>query len=283
MKCACVVRMSRIRFSLIIACLLAQVGAVQAVEYRLGNMAANRVLFLGNSICLSGKDWWGLTASAQEKDYVHLVARSIEASTGGTLRLDPMGPDDKQADGTYVAGDANIVNIADIFERAYGTYPGSGRLSWQLAWKPDIVVLQFGENVLSTGFDAAVLKSSLTTLMTELQASNNPHIFVTGQILGSNPIIDGIKQEVVAEDPSHRVFVDLSSVGQDSLNIEKVYGHPSDKGMQVIADSIFSAMVTHSVPEPSSVAVASSAGLCLGVWAWRRCNARLWRPTARRR
>jgi hypothetical protein len=270
-KCQRVAGTYRVQFTLVLVFLSARAGLADTVDYHLGNMAANRVLFLGNSICLSGKDWWGLTASAQEKDYVHLVARSIEARTGGTLRLHPQGPEDIRPDGTYSSGaDANIVNIADVFERAYATYPGSGRLSWQLAWKPDIVVLQFGENVPSTGFDPIALKAGLKTLVAELKNSGNPNIFLTSAILGATPAIDAIKQEIVAEDPRHRVFVDLSGVRLDPLNIETVYHHPSDQGMQVIADSIFDAMVVHSVPEPGCVAMASSAMLCMALWIWRR-------------
>ena len=256
-------KMFRILPVVVLVGLAMQCHIGQAADAYLGNMKANRILFLGNSIALSGLNWWGLTASSQTKDYVHLLAGSITDCTGVSLRLDPMGPKDQQTDGTYTAGDANIVNVADIFERGYATYPGSNRLEQQLSWQPDLVVLQIGENVPSTGFDATVFKSSMETLMTELKECNNPHIFMTSCILGANPTIDGIKKEIVAEDTAHRVFVDLNSVRQDPLNIENVYRHPSDQGMQVIADNIFSAMVAHSVPEPSSFVLASVGVLSL--------------------
>ena len=47
-----------------------------------------------------------------------------------------------------------LLNIADIFERNYDTWDRV-RIQKQLASKPDIVVLQFGENIPLESFDAA--------------------------------------------------------------------------------------------------------------------------------
>jgi hypothetical protein len=46
--------------------------------------------------------------------------------------------------------------------------------------------------------------------------------------------------------------VDLSSVSKDSSNMG-AYGHPGDKGMRLIADTLFQAILEHSA--------ATSAGL----------------------
>ena len=112
-------------------------------------------------------------------------------------------------------------------------------------------------------------KTALEDLCTGLENSSNPNIFITSFILGSNPTINAIKQQVCAEDPSHRVFVDLSSVSQDPSNIGD-YGHPNDQGMAIIADTLFSAMVTHSVPEPTSLTLSSVAMIGILGYAWRR-------------
>ena len=61
---------------------------------------------------------------------------------------------------------------------------------------------------------------------------------MTSFILGSNPTVDAIKQQVCAEDPSHRVYVDLSSIRQDPSNFDSVYGHPNDQGMALIANTM---------------------------------------------
>lgn len=234
---------------------------------QLGNMQVDKVLFLGNSITCCNPNFWGLSASTQEKDYVHILARTIQSRVGCTLRLDPVGPEQKNADGSYSAGDANIVNIADIFERGYATYPGSKRLEKQLAWQPNVVILQFGENILTETFDSVAFESGLRTLVTEIKESSDPEIFVTGFIIGSNSKIDAIKQEICREDPTHRVFVDLSEVFKTAENIG-AYNHPSDQGMTAIADTLFNAMVVHSVPEPSCAAMLFSSSVAGASLVW---------------
>jgi lysophospholipase L1-like esterase len=142
-------------------------------------------------------------------------------------------------------GDANILNIADLFERNYATWDNS-RIQRQLDAKPDIVILQFGENM--AGGTMAEFKTALQTLLNGLKAGCNPHIFVTSFILGANAEVDSIKKEVCAEDSSHRVFVDLSL-----LNKPKYIGqfdHPSDEGMRVIADRLFKAIEAVAQGQP---------------------------------
>lgn len=229
-------------------------GQEEAEPAMLGTMKAESILFLGNSVTLHGPaehlGWphlCGMAASAPEKDYVHLVAAGIEARTGGHLRLSPV---ETQEDGLTQA--ANIVNIADIFERNYGTYTDE-RLRGQLDLEADVVVLQFGENTVRETFDPEAFASGLRALVAGLKESGNPHIFVTSQILGAGCPLDDIKREVCAEDPSHRVFVDLSQFGQDPANFASaephytgiIVGHPGDRGMAVIADALLRAMVEH--------------------------------------
>ncbi len=94
-------------------------------------------------------------------------------------------------------------------------------------------------------FDPEAFSESLKKLVGDLKKSSNPTIFVTSQILGSNPDVDRIKQQVVAEDPDRRVLVDLSVYRQDPLNVG-LLNHPSDQGMQVIADTLFKAIRCHT-------------------------------------
>lgn len=220
----------------------------------LGAMRAKSILFLGNSVTLHGPaeqlGWphhCGMAASAPENDYVHLLAAAIEARTSAPLRISPA---DSEEAGTTRA--ANVVNVADIFERNYGTYTDE-RLRGQLDLKADIVVLQFGENIVRETFDPEAFASGLRTLVAGLKAHGDPRIFVTSQILGAGGPLDDIKREVCAEDPSHRVFVDLSQFGKDPANFASaephytgiIVGHPGDKGMAVIADALLKAMVEH--------------------------------------
>lgn len=262
----------------------------QAVDLHLGNIKANRILFLGNSVTLHAPraevGWsgnWGMAAIVQANDYVHRLTTKINSTIGGTLELGRSTDD----------GVKNIVNIASVMELNFATYDNSS-LQTQIDYQPDLVVLQFGENVQAASFDEdsekAALKSSLQTLLDGLKASSNPHIFVTSGIIpGTNPTIDAIKREVCAEDISHRVFVDLSGFGNDLTNLASgeyvlgneynglftnsaVLNHPGNKGMQYVAEGIYSAMEAHAAmtPEPGTMAMISIAGSCFGGFAWRR-------------
>jgi hypothetical protein len=231
------------------ACVQATGLLARANDATLGTMKADRILFLGNSITVVGPpNYWGASASAAAKDYAHLLTQRINDAAKGSLTIAPPNP----AFGRWYDGnpgpdwDGNLLNIADIFERNYNTWD-SVRIKKQLALKPDIVVLQFGENIPMQSFDAAKFKTALRTLLTDLKKSSNPEIFMPSYILGSNATVDTIKRDLCAEDSAHRVFVDLSKVGPDAAR--GAYAHPNDKGMAIIADTLFKAMTTHSVPK----------------------------------
>lgn len=249
--------------TLICACALACSCSAQetgGAGATLGHIKADRLLVLGNSITLippSPKDGWpnncGLAASVPEKDYIHIVAAGVDARTGGHMALTPPDPTKHAADGSVITSNANILNVADIIERQYATYTNDA-LQPQIDQKPDIVLLQFGENVPGDTFEPEPFKVALQTLMAGLKASSDPHIFVTSLILGPRPEIDDIKRQVCAEDPSHRVFVDISPFSTDPTNLASaesfftgvIVGHPGDKGMSVIGEALLEAIIAHS-------------------------------------
>ena len=125
------------------ACLFAcgQLALVNASQ--LGNMPADKILFLGNSITYCPTpyhptDWWGASASTRDTDYVHVLTQSIDNATGGSLVLEesPPVPD------RWYYGDplpnyvGNTINIADIFERNYDTWDNA-RIQNQLDWNAE--------------------------------------------------------------------------------------------------------------------------------------------------
>jgi hypothetical protein len=259
---------------------LSSPNAARAGNGTWGGMKANKILYLGNSITLHGPNaslgWsgnWGMAATEQSKDYVHTLTTAIDAVAGVNLTLDRAG------DG----GVDNIINIADIFERNYSTYDNS-RLQTQINYKPDIVVLQFGENMasVSTEADKAAFKSRLETMLTALKSSSNPDIFVTSYIIGANPLVDALKQEVCAADPTRRFFVDLNGFRNDATNYASaeghfsnpgVAGHPGDKGMKYIANGIYSAMEAQAAataPEPGCCVLLTTGALAIAAFAWRK-------------
>ncbi len=222
----------------------------------LGTMKADRILILGNSITLHGVHepygWLhhcGMAASAPEKDYVHRLAAAIDARTGGKLSIRATRAPEGDAPEDY----PNVVNVADIFERKYAAF-SCAALQPQLDQKPDIVVLQFGENTPMDTFDADAYRKGLRLMLTSLKEPSDPFIFVTSQILGDGGVKDQIKRELCAEDPSRRTYVDLSDFGKDPANFASaephykgiIVGHPGDKGMAVIADALLKAMLTRA-------------------------------------
>ena len=241
-------------------CIWSHGGVARTAEIRLGNLKAEKILFLGNSITAVPQRnvpiWWGLSASTVDKDYVHLLADAIDAKTGGKLTLIPTTAPTTNADGSVDQSDSNVINIADVFERGYASYNAS-KIKKQLAWKAGIVILQFGENIPPATFNAEVFKASLKKLVADLQESGNPHIFMPSYILGANPTVDEMKRNVCAEDPAHRVFVDLTSVAKDPANMG-AYGHPGDKGMVLIAETMFRAILAHSTAAAPASSKASA-------------------------
>ncbi len=281
MRFSCNLQIILISTCLLVVALLSQAEAVQ-----LGNMPANKILFLGNSITFcpqpNSEDWWGLTASDPEHDYAHLLTQKINAATGGSLSIvvpnPPQGtpPEGGTGETRWEPGDplpnytGNIINICDIFEQSFDTWENA-RIQNQLDGQPDIVVIQFGENMIWQNRTLEQFRTAFRTMLTGLKNSSNPHIFVTSHILGPYPAEDEVKRQLCAEDPTHRVFVDLGVLYQNpSVNFESTYGHPSDQGMAVIADTIFSAMETHSVPEPGSVTLLTIGTLTGLAYALRK-------------
>jgi lysophospholipase L1-like esterase len=236
------------------ACVGLSAGNARTAEIRLGHLKAEKILFLGNSITAvpqrNEKIWWGLSASTPAKDYAHLLAAAIDAKTGGSLAMLPTTAPTTKPDGSVEQCDSNVINIADVFERGYASYDAA-QIAKQLAWKADIVILQFGENIPPATFKADVFRQGLQKLLADLKATGNPHIVMAGYILGSNATVDEIKRKLCEEDPNHRVFVDLSSVGKDPANMGE-YGHPNDKGMALIAETLFQAILAHSATSPKS-------------------------------
>jgi len=197
-----------------------------------------KILFLGNSITHhspSAKvDWtgnWGMAASAEEKDYVHLMLRSISEATGKPPEV-------------------LIENIVE-FERNYATYDMVEKRKNIFAFKADVVVLAIGENVaaLKTDEAKAAFKSSLVKLLQALKAENNPTILVRSCFWANPPKDEALKQ---ACQEVSGVYVDISTLGKDDSNYasserkfknKDVAHHPGDKGMQAIATALIETMI----------------------------------------
>ena len=225
-----------IHLSLVLITLLISQSVAKAADGNPGKIG--KIMFLGNSITHHGPsakvDWtgnWGMAASAEDKDYVHLVLRSISEATGK-------------------APEALIENIVE-FERNYATYDMVEKRKNIFAFKADVVVLAIGENVaaLKTDEAKAAFKSSLVKLLQALKAENNPTILVRSCFWANPPKDEALKQ---ACQEVSGVYVDISTLGKDDSNYasserkfknKDVAHHPGDKGMQAIATALIETMI----------------------------------------
>ena len=124
----------RLQIATVCACLLATGLLGRASGYQLGDMQANQILFLGNSITFCPQppdqvEWWGLSASDPNHDYAHLLTQKINAATGGSLAIVPPNPSQGSREDPSSGGETrwyygdplpnyngNIINICDLFE-----------------------------------------------------------------------------------------------------------------------------------------------------------------------
>ncbi len=202
-----------------------------------GSLPAAKILFLGNSITLHGPlpsiGWsgnWGMAASAEEKDYVHLLSAHLAEASGSKPRV-------------------KVKNIAD-FERQHATFDIATGLKAELDFKADLVILAIGENV--PGLDTEVAKANYAVayakLLAELKQHGAPAIFVRS-CFWPDPAKDEIMRQASAA--AGAVFVDIAALGRDASNAARaerqiehagVAGHPGDKGMHGIANAIWFAI-----------------------------------------
>lgn len=210
-------------------------------ELRIGNLRVSKVLFLGNSITLHGPapkiGWngnWGMAASTQDKDYVHLLVNRITDAAGAKPEV-------------------MVKNIAD-FERRLSDFNLSEGLKQELAFEADLIIIAIGENAAALTTDDAKAKYSaaFSSLLTELKKHGQPTLFVRSSFW-ANPAKDQIMKKA-CEDASG-VFVDNSKLGSDESHYARserkfdhagVAGHPGDKGMQAIADALWMAIQKQS-------------------------------------
>jgi hypothetical protein len=246
------------RFSMVVALCLLVGGRPADAAVSMGSLDVSRILFLGNSItyhpALPSIGWynnWGMAASAEDKDYVHVLTTAISALAGATPQV--------------------MVKNIFTFEDNYTGYDIPSSLAAELAFEPTVLVLAIGENVtLSSTADINNYAAACTDLLETFKASSGPVIFTRSCFWG-NATKDAVMQAVTAA--AGGTYVDIGALGLDPLNYaysEPTYasnnvinGHPGDRGMAAIADAMLTSMVAQSVPEPSSIALCAGAVLAL--------------------
>ena len=225
--------MTRSHFHHLLVALVCLGSAVQATAQN----SYRKVLFLGNSITKHGPkadiDWsgnWGMAASAEAKDYVHLVTKALTEKQGS-------------------APEVLVKNIAD-FERAYAGYDFAVKQKEVVEFQADLIILAIGENVpgLKMAEDKAKLQEAVTKLLTTLKGKHSPRILVRS-CFWANPAKDEALQLACAAVGG--VFVDISALGKDEKNYARserpykhagVANHPGDQGMAGIAVALMQAL-----------------------------------------
>lgn len=219
-------------------------GQGTAAGLHIGSIACGRVLYLGNSITLHGPaekiGWtgnWGMAASSEAKDYVHLLTGKIAAAAGGEPQV-------------------RVKNIA-AFERTLDQYDVATELKEELAFRPELVIVAIGENVaaLKEDADRDRFRMSLDALLKAINAAGARKILVRSNFWVA-PEKDAILRESATA--AGATFVDLGELGRDpsmmarserKIEHDGVAGHPGDKGMKAIADALWAAIEAEAKAE----------------------------------
>jgi hypothetical protein len=200
-----------------------------------------RVLILGNSIARHGRypeiGWnqeFGMAATKEDNDYVHLVFRKIE----GLL------PKNK-----ILLREASIVK----FEREFPVFDFK-TMDQFIQFHPDIIIFQLGEN---TGFNEVntpeLFQQKYVELINNFKKNNHPVVICTtpffpdlkkNEVIGQTALLTGS----FLVDLSHLPLLDTQNYAKDETNYAgnksewKVSGigiHPGDYGMKNIALQLF--------------------------------------------
>jgi hypothetical protein len=195
------------------------------------------ILFLGNSITLHSPapqiGWnanWGMAASSEDKDFVHLFSKHIEHQQDTAPKL-------------------IVRNIAD-FERSLSQYDIPKQLTELFAGKPELIVIAIGENVsdLTTPEKQTEFQASFHKLLQFAKTQSSATIIVRS-CFWANEVKDRIMRE--QSQAADIIFVDIGNLGADPRNRASaerefthagVAGHPGDRGMAAIADALWVAL-----------------------------------------
>ena len=198
--------------------------------------AKKKIAIVGNSITKHGYapqiGWfgnWGMAATSEDKDFVHLLKAKFEERYGEIDLL---------------------IAQASCWEGAE-TEDKESKLKEHyiplVEFDPDILIVRLGENIQFHKTDSISLKKDFKYFMDFLGANNpNKQVILTG-LFWSHKEKEAVITEIAKEMGYTFVFL------QDLCNDPKmmaiglfehtgVAAHPGDLGMQVIADRIFDAI-----------------------------------------
>ena len=194
--------------------------------------SGKRILFVGNSITLHGYrpeiGWygqWGMAASAEEKDYVHLTMKKVAA-------IDPNA--------------AFCVCQVSDWERNFSR--GEEVLEQYAharAFEADIILLRMVENCPKKEYDYPLFMQQLDKLVQFLDRTGNAKVIVTTGFW-KHPADEALRAWAKANGAP---LCELGHLGElDEMKAiglfdhSGVANHPGDAGMQAITDTIWKAL-----------------------------------------
>lgn len=197
----------------------------------------HKVLIMGNSLTIHNYypslGWYqtcGMAASSEQKDYVHLLTSKIRS----------VNPNEVVKYG----------RIGD-FELNFSNYDTSF-FTENSAFKPDLIIIQIGENINDDDALSLGLRNYIVTLVNSLKKNKDVTICLTNSFW-PNQYING-EIEAACTIGKYRLvniadlYADRSNTGDGFFVHPGVANHPGDKGMNIIADRIWNVIASASYP-----------------------------------
>lgn len=188
------------------------------------------VVIIGNSIRQHGKapqiGWnydWGMAATSQDKDYVHVLYKKI---------CDKLAKTQKTAPKLSLPG--------GVVEKDFSKWDPS------VTKTADIIIIQLGDNFRNP-LTEEKLQKPYEAMIKDLKGDRNPVIICVSNWGG------GKMSELISEAAKNQgaMFVPLGKLADDPLNKAKSEGHfshggvnwhPGDRGMEAIAGAIWAVL-----------------------------------------
>ena len=199
---------------------------VVAVAHR---QRINKVLILGNSITLHGPlpslGWygnWGMAATCQANDYVHLLEKDMQTKNKEVkIMFDYVG---------------------NSFERKFWMFDTADFVKYR-NFAPDLILIRLGENIEDSLASKYDLQIHLRRMIRFVKGDQPATVVCTGSFW-PRPQVDKRIGQLCEE--QHYMFIPMRDLYDDPLNLAtkefKNWGvaqHPSDHGMQQIETRIW--------------------------------------------
>lgn len=205
-----------------------QLARDHAVSMEHGEHGGLRLLFVGNSITrhapkadIGWDNDWGMAASAQEKDYVHLVMQHV-----------------RQQD---ARADYCIAQVAS-WEREYWNEQVLHEYEAAVNFNPDIILIKVGANVPAERNKDYPFGGYFRALLDFLNPQHTARVIVATDFFAIGVIDDAMRQ--VARERAYPL-VELGQLGKrDDMKAiglfahDGVANHPGDLGMATIAAAL---------------------------------------------